>query len=224
MTRSGHWLIWVRTQFNLIPYFRCKIKFPKIIQFIVFIILSSKNVCFAIVYNRRMRCSNTWLIWTVLSDLFPCNCVSLFWTNETFIYSASFNKTSKNHKARVINYWNRKVVSRFWYISSLFTLGPCAVLSIEFINLFKVINLINTSKNYNGMSKYSSLMMWNLAWNTSFAINWLPTTTVFWIINNFMNSLNTHFPHIVHWSFFDVSSSVNVHAKLKILVYYNYTY
>jgi hypothetical protein len=171
-----------------------------------------------------MRCSNTWLIWAILSDLFPCDCVSLFCTNKAFIYSTSFNKTSKNHKARVVNYWNRKIVSWFWHISSLFTLGPSTVLSIEFINLFEVINLINTTKNYNTMSKYSSLVMWNLAWNTSFAAYWLPATTVFRIINNFMNSLNTHFPHIVHWPFFNVSSSVNVHAKIQILVNNNFTY
>ena len=69
------------TKFNLTENFCIQIEFPQVIKFIVLVILTTENVAFSSVDNRRMGSSDTWLIRTVLSNFFPFKSAASFSSN-----------------------------------------------------------------------------------------------------------------------------------------------
>ena len=139
MTRSALWYGRICSQFNLSVNLCCDIKFPEIIQFVVFVILSTENISFTSMNDRRVWCTNAWLGWTVLPNLLPVKWITSFGCNIAFVDSWSFNKTSENKEWGVVNLWKWQIISWLWDFTCLLNFRPVALWWVEFKGFWEVL-------------------------------------------------------------------------------------
>ena len=80
------WERLVATGFDLLPGFVGDVKLPKVAEFVVVVILASKDVHPSRLAHSRVRISDAWHI-TAFGNLFPADFVSVFGANVSIIYS-----------------------------------------------------------------------------------------------------------------------------------------
>ena len=156
----------------------------------------------------------------------------IFPAQKAFIYSWSFHKPSKYYERAIINLVETVVVSRLGDISSLLHLGPFFSCGVEFINIRIIIIVVNSSKDDDLIAKHSWCVMGDVSGKYPFVSNLLPLSSEFWVQNEFLNGTDVELPHIIHWAFLNISSSVDIKAinglnmrmaNNKIVTYLSFT-
>jgi hypothetical protein len=102
------------------------------------------------------------------------------------------------------------IIARFWYITTLLELGPVSLIRIEFIGVRIIVIINNTSKYYNVLTENGRFMMTNISGASSRLLDDLPATSMLGLLHQFVETLKAEPPHVVHRTYFNISSSMDV--------------
>lgn len=87
MSTSWRWMIGIIGHVKLGESLRGDIKAPEVAKLIVLVVLTSKDVHFAIMNRSTMTGSNAWSSWAVLTNLLPLEDVVLLGAYKAFVGS-----------------------------------------------------------------------------------------------------------------------------------------
>ena len=162
-----------------------------------------------------MRWSNAWFLWRSCSNLFPFQGRTILRALKTFISSRALNETTENNECTITNLTKSMVISWFWNVTSLLDFGPSSLGGVELVCVSYVLVWIqNSSKNDHWMAKNRWSVVRKVSWNRPRVGHLLPWHTVFWIRNQLLHSRHWESPHVTHWSFLNISTSMNIQAIL----------
>ena len=106
------------------------------------------------------------------------------------------------------------VISLLRDITWMLHLSPGMLIWVELVCVLCIVISENSTENYNLMAENSWFMVGNIS-RISFECYRFPTDSVFRIFWKFLKTTNAQSPHISHWTFFNVSSSMNVQTKYR---------
>ena len=157
-----------------------------------------------------MRCSRARSLFSGSFNKFPFKGVSIFLSDIAIINSWTLNESSINQESFWADLGEGMVISWLWDSSCLLKLSPGMCCGIEVIWVLAIIISANSSEENYRVSIQSWFMMRQFSWLLSLALDWLPGDSERWVLNKPLNALNRKSPHIAHWTFLDISATMNI--------------